>query len=114
VAVAGVVENVVVVGGMVLAYSLGVALAGLCSMSLRQEVTPDHLLGRVTAAFWTMHNVLAPIGAVVLTALAKGIGVRDTLLAAGAALLCIGGAGLFTPVRRRRPEAPQTSVQLDL
>ncbi|WP_329255899.1 MFS transporter [Actinoallomurus sp. NBC_01490] len=111
VAVAGVVENVVVVGGMVLAYSLGVALAGLCSMSLRQEVTPDHLLGRVTSAFWTMHNVLAPIGAVVLTALAKSIGVRDTLLAAGAALLCIGGAGLFTPVRRRHPERLQALDQ---
>ncbi|GLY72978.1 MFS transporter [Actinoallomurus iriomotensis] len=103
VAVAGVAGNVVVAGGMVLAYSLGVALAGLCSMSLRQEVTPDHLLGRVTSAFWTMHNVLAPIGAVVLTALAKGVGVKDTLLAAGAAFLCVAGVGLFTPVRLRRP-----------
>jgi MFS family permease len=111
VAVAGVAENVVVVGGMVLAYSLGVALAGLCSMSLRQEVTPDHLLGRVTSAFWTVHNALGPIGAVVLTALAKGIGVRDTLLAAGTAFLCIAGVGLFTPVRRRRPEAAHALAQ---
>lgn len=104
VAAAGAAENVVVVGGTVLAYSAGVALAGLCSMSLRQEVTPDHLLGRVTSAFWTVHNALGPIGAVALTALAKGVGVRDTLLAAGTAFLCIAGVGLFTPVRHRRPE----------
>ncbi|MGO9220991.1 MAG: hypothetical protein ACLP5E_25005 [Streptosporangiaceae bacterium] len=30
------------------------SVAGICSMSLRQEVTPDYLLGRVTAAFWTI------------------------------------------------------------
>jgi MFS family permease len=104
VAVVGVSENVIVVGAMVLAYSLCIALAGLCSMTLRQEVTPDHLLGRVTSAFWTLHNALAPLGAVVLTALANGIGVRDTLLATGAACLATAGAGLFTPVRHRRPE----------
>lgn len=111
VAVAGAAENVVVVGGTVLAYSAGVALAGLCSMSLRQEVTPDHLLGRVTSAFWTVHNALGPIGAVALTALAKGIGVRDTLLAAGVAFLCIAGIGLFTPVRHRRPERRHALAQ---
>ena len=31
------------------------SVAGICSMSLRQQITPDHLLGRVTAAFWTIH-----------------------------------------------------------
>ena len=36
------------------------SVAGICSMSLRQQVTPDHLLGRVTAAFWTIHFSLGP------------------------------------------------------
>lgn len=36
-------------------------------MSLRQLVTPDALLGRVTAAFWTIHYSLAPLGAAVFT-----------------------------------------------
>ena len=30
-------------------------------MSLRQEVTPGRLLGRVTAAFWTIHFSLGPL-----------------------------------------------------
>ncbi|MGH1553056.1 hypothetical protein ACRAWF_16695 [Streptomyces sp. L7] len=43
-------------------------MAGTCSMSLPpQEVTPEHLLGRVTSAFWTVHYAAAPIGAAVLT-----------------------------------------------
>ncbi len=36
------------------------SVAGIASMSLRQQVTPDHLLGRVTAAFWTIHFSLGP------------------------------------------------------
>ncbi len=43
------------------------SVAGTCSMSLRQEVTPEHLLGRVTSAFWTLHYSAAPAGAAVLT-----------------------------------------------
>ena len=43
------------------AFYLGcISVAGISSMSLRQEVTPDHLLGRVTAAFWTIHFSLGP------------------------------------------------------
>ena len=46
-------------------------------MSLRQEVTPDHLLGRVTAAFWTIHFSLGPLGAALLTWAAGRFGVDD-------------------------------------
>ena len=43
------------------AFYLGcISVAGISSMSLRQEVTPDYLLGRVTAAFWTIHFSLGP------------------------------------------------------
>ena len=41
-------------------YTFGMALAGVCSVSLRQQVTPDAILGRVTSAFWTLHSALAP------------------------------------------------------
>jgi MFS family permease len=43
------------------------SVAGIASMSLRQQITPDHLLGRVTAAFWTIHFSLGPIGVALLT-----------------------------------------------
>src|SRR5262249_46150037 len=62
------------VGALVMAaFGLSV-VAGVCSLSLRQEVTPAHLLGRVTSAFWTIHYALGPLGAAVLTAVAGHVG----------------------------------------
>jgi hypothetical protein len=77
------------------------SVAGICSMSLRQEVTPDHLLGRVTAAFWTIHFSLGPVGAALLTWTAGRFGVMAACLASGATCLLIGTAALLTPIRRR-------------
>ena len=77
------------------------SVAGICSMSLRQEVTPDHLLGRVTAAFWTIHFSLGPLGAALLTWGAGRFGVMTACLASGATCLAIGTAALVTPIRRR-------------
>ncbi len=83
------------------------SVAGICSMSLRQEVTPDHLLGRVTAAFWTIHFSLGPLGAALLTWTAGHYGVMPACLASGATCFLIGTIGLVTPIRRRatRPAA---------
>ncbi|GHI86175.1 MFS transporter [Streptomyces xanthophaeus] len=80
----------------------GLTLAGVCSMTLRQEVTPDHLLGRVTSAFWTVHNASGPVGAAVLTVLAARYGVPAVSLAGGAFCLLILGAGLLSPLRGSR------------
>ncbi|WHM40434.1 MFS transporter [Streptomyces sp. BPTC-684] len=81
-----------------------VSVSGTCSMSLRQEVTPDHLLGRVTSAFWTIHYSAAPIGAAVLTWAAQRYGTGSVCLVAGACCLLTAALALFTPVRARRPE----------
>jgi len=54
-------------------------------VALRQQVTPDHLPGRVTAAFWTMNSAPGPAGAAVLTALAARIGASAVLVGAGIA-----------------------------
>lgn len=97
-------SDIFVTAGLVLAYTFGMTLAGVCSMSLRQSVTPDHLLGRVTSAFWTVHSSLAPAGAALLTALAGHAGVRSTLLWAGLVFLTVVAVGLFTPIRQRDPE----------
>ena len=85
-----------------------ISLAGISSMSLRQEVTPDHLLGRVTAAFWTIHFSLGPAGAALLTWAAGHFGVLAACVASGAACLVIGTIALATPVWRlsRNPVRP--------
>ncbi|MER7005945.1 MFS transporter [Dactylosporangium sp. NPDC000555] len=83
--------------------TLCTGVAGIASMSLRQEVTPAHLLGRVTAAFWTLQLVLAPAGDAALTFAAKHAGVPVTLSVAGAAIALTALAALFTPLRRPSP-----------
>lgn len=92
----------------VFGYSFGMALAGICSMSLRQQVTPDELLGCTTAAFWTLHGALAPLGAAVLTALVQHLGVRGPLLAVGLVFLTVVAVGVFTPIRQREPKGPRS------
>jgi len=104
IAVLGTTAHVEVAAGSALVYSAGMALAGICSMSLRQVITPDRLLGRVTAAFWTLHSALGPIGAATLTALVGAFGARIPLLAVGATFGLVVLVGLFTPIRQRDPE----------
>jgi MFS family permease len=86
-----------VAGLAAIAYSAS-AVGGICSMSLRQEITPAHLLGRVTAAFWTIHSALAPLGAALLTALAAGYGVTPVFLGSGVAVTLTALAALLTPI----------------
>jgi hypothetical protein len=85
-----------------------ISVAGISSMSLRQEVTPDHLLGRVTAAFWAIHFSLGPAGAALLTWAACHFGVLSACVASGATCLIIATATLATPIRSRaeRPVRP--------
>ncbi|MDH6537692.1 MFS transporter [Streptomyces lavendulae] len=103
VAVTGVARSVPVVAGAAVVFMFGLTLGGVCSMTLRQEITPEPLLGRVTSAFWTVHNAAGPVGAAVLTLLARRYGVPAVSLAAGALCLLILGAGLLTPLRGSRP-----------
>jgi hypothetical protein len=70
-------------------------------MSLRQQVTPDHLLGRVTAAFWTIHFSLGPLGAALLTWTAGHYGVMAACVASGTTCFVIGTVALVTPIQRR-------------
>lgn len=80
-------------------------LKGVNSIAVRQQVTPDHLLGRVTAAFWTINSAPGPIGAALFTALAARIGAPAVLMVIGAAFTTIALLGLRTPARTRRPES---------
>jgi amino acid adenylation domain-containing protein len=77
-------------------------VAGISSMSFRQEVTPSPLLGRVTAAFWTIHSALGPPGAAALTALAAGYGVTPVCVVAGIAISLIALSAISTQIWRSR------------
>jgi MFS family permease len=92
------------VGAVMGLYLACVSVAGICSMSLRQQVTPDHLLGRVTSAFWTIHFSLGPVGAAVLTWGAAHYGATPVFVFAGVSCLLIAVAALFTSARHPHPE----------
>jgi MFS family permease len=67
-------------------------------LSLRQLVTPDHLLGRSTATRRFINVGLAPIGAVLGGALGEWLGARPTLLVGALGMLVALGWVLLSPV----------------
>nr|WP_157554998.1 MFS transporter [Herbidospora sakaeratensis] len=88
------------IGALMALFSLAITVGAICSMSLRQEITPAHLLGRVTAAFWTIHFALGPLGATLATWTAAGQGVGPVVAVMGAGLVLTALGGAFSPVRR--------------
>ena len=82
-------------------FSLGLILRNINSMSYRQEVTPSHLLGRVTAAFWSILLVLGPIGAVVGTSIAAVTSAQIVLMGMGLLGTGVAVLGFGTPVRKQ-------------
>ncbi|GHE25964.1 MFS transporter [Streptomyces vinaceus] len=105
VAVTGVSRSLPVITAAAAVFMFGLTLGAVCSLTLRQEVTPDALLGRVTSAFWTVHGASGPVGAAALTVLAGRHGVPAVSVGAGVFCLLIVGAGLLTPLRGSRTGA---------
>jgi MFS family permease len=89
-------------------WTAGMGARGVLTQTVRQELTPEALLGRVTAAFWTVAAVLAPIGAALVTRAADRFGSAAAFRGSGAVVLVIGGIAmaLMLPVRDRAPSSP--------
>jgi len=90
-------------GAAMLLFDFGAILYAINYLSLRQAITPDRLLGRMTATMRFLTVASAPLGSLVGGALATGIGLRGTLLAVAALGLALALAALFwSPVQRHR------------
>ena len=90
-------------GMAMLVFDFGAILSAINYLSLRQAITPDRLLGRMTATMRFVTVASAPIGSLVGGALASQIGLRSTLLVVGVlGLLLSAAAVLWSPVRRHR------------
>ena len=82
-------------------FDFGGVMFGINYVSLRQAITPDRLLGRMTATMRFFTVASAPIGSLVGGALATAIGLRGTLLTVGLlGLLLALMAVLNSPVRQ--------------
>ena len=90
-------------GVAMLVFDFGAILYGINYLALRQAITPDRLLGRMTATMRFLTVASAPLGSLVGGALATGIGLRGTLLTVGALGLALAAAAaLWSPVREHR------------
>ncbi|MGI8896439.1 MAG: MFS transporter [Casimicrobiaceae bacterium] len=93
----------VVLGMAMLVFDFGAVLYGINYLALRQAITPDRLLGRMTATMRFLTVAAAPLGSLVGGALATVIGLRATLLTIGVLGLALAaGAVLWSPVRHHR------------
>lgn len=90
-------------GLAMLVFDFGGVLYGINYLSLRQAITPDRLLGRMTATMRFLAVAMAPLGSLIGGVLATWIGLRGTLLTVGALGLVLSAAAvLWSPVRRHR------------
>jgi MFS family permease len=93
----------VALGASLLVCDFGGTLYGINYVALRQELTPVHLRGRVTATMRFFAVSSAPLGSIAGGSLATRVGVRATLLTAGALGLALFAAtAAWSPLRRRR------------
>jgi MFS family permease len=76
------------------------------NVSFRQQITPDELLGRVTATFRFLLTGALAVGAAGAGALGELAGPRSALLAGACALAVVWVPILFSPLRRMRDLAP--------
>jgi len=88
------------------------SIRGINTITLCQELTPDHLLGRVTASFWAMLTFPAALGADLNARLAERYGVSAVLTAAGAALVALMAVGARSSIRRPVGPSPVVSSRV--
>ena len=80
-------------------------------LSLRQAITPDHLLGRVNSAMHLVFRGVMPLGALAGGALAEAAGIRTALFAGAVGVLLSTLCLVFSPVRHiRELPAPRAAT----
>jgi predicted MFS family arabinose efflux permease len=90
------------VGMLMMAQLCGDALQEIYMItqtSLRQSLTPDRLLGRVSTSIQLLVMGVAPLGALVGGGLAEVSGVRTTLLVTSIGIVSAAGWVIFSPLR---------------
>jgi len=79
--------------------------------SLRQAITPNHLLGRVNSSMHLLFHGVLPLGALAGGAIAQAVGMRRALLIGAIGVLLSTMWLVFSPVRRLR-ELPHAAGEI--
>jgi MFS family permease len=88
------------VGGLLVLVGAAITLWNVVTVSLRQAIVPDRLVGRVTGAYRMLAYGSMPIGAVAGGALARTFGLRAPFLVG--AIVLVAAAALALPMVNRR------------
>jgi MFS family permease len=94
-------------------WTAGMSVRGVCTQTLRQELTPEALLGRVTAAFWTLAAVLAPVGAALVTRAADRWGTMAAFRGVGFGVLSVAVVAAVTVLPAARAARASAAVAAD-
>ncbi len=90
-------------GAAFLLFDFGAVLFGIAYLSLRQAITPDRLLGRMTTSMRFLTVTPAPVGALAGGALATAFGLRPTILAVATLGVALTAFTMrYSPVVRHR------------
>jgi len=96
----GLMHHILVIAVLAALFQLGSTVMSVNSLSLRQEITPDHLQGRVTSAAWTLFTVALPLGSASGTMLAARLGVPLVFAMMGIGCLATALVAVITPLAR--------------
>jgi predicted MFS family arabinose efflux permease len=86
----GLSSNAYLVGALLMVSGVAIYGWNVLTVSLRQAIVPNHLLGRVNSAYRLLGWGTAPIGAILGGALASAAGLRAPFLVGGA-LIAVAG-----------------------
>lgn len=106
----GLAGTVAVMAVLATLFTFGLTFRIICIMSLRQQVTPDRLLGRVTSALYTLTLVTGAIGTAIAGVVAEKVGARPVLIFTGSMCVIVSALGFFTAARSARPEKEAMAI----
>ena len=99
--------NAVLVGASFVVSGVAIVLWNVVTVSLRQRITPDRLLGRMNAAYRLVGWGTMPVGAALGGFLAEVLGLRPTfVVAAGLTIAVLAGFRFVTEEAIAEAEAP--------
>ena len=98
-------------GAALFVFDFSATLFGIHYLSLRQAITPDHLLGRMTATMRFLALVAAPFGALFGGALGEWLGLSGTLLVVGVSGLILAALAVSQGSVRAVRQLPRQLTQ---
>lgn len=96
------VTSVAILAGALFVRGIGVSGCNVHAVSIRQAITPDHLLGRMNGSYRLVTWGAIPLGALLGGTLGQDIGPRATLLVGALGLATAALWLALSPVRRLR------------